>query len=322
MALQLLITGANGFTGRHLICYLLQQSVAMSIHALHSSKFGQKDFQNWLASLPPSNAQVSHIIADITEQAQLDQQLRHISLDYVFHLAAISYVGHQDISAFYRVNVIGTDNILQALLRQQKPIKKILLASSANVYGRRPETVLDETLCPQPVNHYANSKLAMEHIASNYRAQLPILIPRPFNYTGAGQDTRFVVPKIVQHFAQQKSQIELGNTHIARDFMDVRQLVAIYWQLMQDTEELASSEVMNICTGKTTSLQTIIQTLQQLTGLTPEITVNPAFVRANDIISLCGDATKLKSTIGTTPQFKVADTLQTMLHSMQADSNQ
>ena len=85
---------------------------------------------------------------------------------------------------------------------------------------------------PAPVNHYANSKLAMEHTARTYGERLPLLITRPFNYTGPGQATHFLVPKIVEHIKRRETVIELGNTHVSRDFSDVRDIVAVYAHLL------------------------------------------------------------------------------------------
>jgi nucleoside-diphosphate-sugar epimerase len=111
----------------------------------------------------------------------------------------------------YDINFFGTLNILDALVELGQRPAKIVLASSANVYGNPPVEVIDESVCPMPVNHYAISKLAMEFMARTYFDRLNILITRPFNYTGVGQGDNFLIPKIVRHYQEGKTEIELGN---------------------------------------------------------------------------------------------------------------
>ena len=101
------------------------------------------------------------------------------------------------------------------------------MASSANVYGNSTLEVLEETAVTQPANGYAVSKLAMEYVAKTYMARLGIVITRPFNYTGVGQEPRYLIPKIVNHFQDRALHIELGNIDVARDFSDVRDIARL-----------------------------------------------------------------------------------------------
>ena len=192
--------------------------------------------------------------------------------DYVVHLAAISFVAHGDIQEFYRVNLLGTINLLSALTEVEKPLRKILLASSANVYGNVDVDIIDESVCPQPANHYAISKLAMEHAARLWFDTLPIIITRPFNYTGIGQAEHFLLPKIVAHFKRGEKEIELGNLEVERDFSDVRSVVRIYRQLL---ESAINSEIFNVCSGHGISLAKILQIMVALAGYEINVHVNP-----------------------------------------------
>ena len=106
-------------------------------------------------------------------------------------LRRVAFVAHGNAEDFYRVNVLGTLNLLQALAKLDRAPERVIIASSANVYGTPDVGMLDESLCPAPVNHYACSKLAMEHMVRPWFSRFPILITRPFNYTGPGQSEAF-----------------------------------------------------------------------------------------------------------------------------------
>ncbi|EGI77336.1 nad-dependent epimerase/dehydratase [Hylemonella gracilis ATCC 19624] len=234
------------------------------------------------------------------------------------HLAAISFIIHQDEQTFYAVNTIGTMNLLAALAKLPSPPCQVLLASSANVYGNAEASPLVEDQFPAPVNHYAMSKLAMEYMARTYADKLPIVIARPFNYTGPGQDKSFVIPKIVGHFANKSPFIELGNLHVEREYNDVRMVCDAYLQLLQHGEV---GQTYNVCSGQTYTLQHVIETLSRLSAHKLEVKVNPAFVRANEVHRLCGNPAKLRKLLAdrgvTQQQVSLSDTLTWMLSSNQ-----
>ena len=187
---------------------------------------------------------------------------------------------------------------------------KVLVASSANIYGTPNVEVIDEAILPSPVNHYATSKLAMECMVRTMFSKLPIVITRPFNYTGVGQNEQFLIPKIIGHFKRSEKVIELGNLDVSRDFSDVRDVVASYVTLLMSKAE---SVVVNICSGRATSLREIITKIEALTGYDIEVRVNPVFVRANEIARLRGDDSYLKQLTGTTLNLPIEQTLQWML---------
>jgi nucleoside-diphosphate-sugar epimerase len=228
------------------------------------------------------------------------------------HLAAISFAAESNADLIYKVNVQGSLNLLDALSSLENAPKKVILASSATVYGNLPYSVLSENHCPKPVNHYGCSKLSMEHLAQNYVTKFPILITRPFNYTGIGHAEHFLIPKIVKAYQNKQRTIELGNLHVSREFNDVRDIGEIYQALLL-TE--VDSPVVNLCSGNTISLLEIIERMNEIAGYTMNVTVNPAFVRPNEIKELSGDTALLKQLIQ--PHFKhtIQDTLRWMYES-------
>ncbi len=124
--------------------------------------------------------------------------------------------------SIYAINTFGPQYILDACLKLKKSPKRIILASSSTIYGPQGNERLNEHSLVNPTNHYACSKWAMEQIAATYADRLNITITRPFNYTGVGQDIKFLVPKIISHFKQKAATIKLGNIDVWRDFSDVR----------------------------------------------------------------------------------------------------
>ena len=285
---RVLITGLDSFTGYHLDRYL--------------SSLGYHVFGTTLKSA--SGERLLH--CDITDAQQCEQVLAKISPDFIIHLAGISYVGHAQAEAFYRVNTLGTECLLQAVTKVTPAIKKVILASSATVYGDQGLEVLDESLCPRPANHYGISKLAMEFVASHYFDRLPIVIARPFNYTGVGQPEHFLVPKIVSHFKQHKTSIELGNLHVAREFNDARFACEVYAKLLASD---AKSVITNLCSGQAIRLLDIVSMMNDIAGYEIEVKVNPAFVRANEIAKLVGSTERLYSLIDPIEPIDIRSTL-------------
>ena len=279
--MRLLVTGADGFTGRHFV-----------------------------ASARACGNEVVALQANLNDRDALIQEVAHVAPEAVAHLAAISFVGHADASTFYGVNVIGTLNLLDALAALAQPLRSVLLASSANVYGNCEQSPITEAQPPAPVNHYAMSKLAMEYMARTYLDRLPLFFVRPFNYTGPGQAESCVIPKLVAHFARRAEAVELGNLDLEREFNDVRFVCEAYLQLLQKAKP---GDVYNVCSGKPVTLKSVLALLSQITGHQVQVKVNPAFVRNNEIHRLCGLPAKLENCICRFSNPTLEETLQWML---------
>jgi len=293
-----LITGIKGFTGQYM---------AADLSAAGYEVYG-------FGSTPAQNSS-RYFQVDLTNAAQVKNAVDSIQPDVVVHLAAIAFVGHADPNAFYSVNLCGTRNLLQVLSESAKMPDAVLIASSANVYGNNTPGKLAESVPARPANDYAVSKLAMEYMTSLFYEKLPIIITRPFNYTGAGQAENFLIPKIVKHFRERKEVIELGNIDVWRDFSDVRDVVKSYSALLHSR---SFGQTVNVASGKMHSLREVVDLCQSLTGHDIKIEVNPDFVRPNEIKELCGDITLLSSLVGeTSSKIPLRDTLKWMLEAKQ-----
>jgi nucleoside-diphosphate-sugar epimerase len=283
--LKILLTGADGFTGRP----FAKQAAA-------------------------AGHEVAALRADLTDEVAVLEEVMAIEPDAVVHLAAISFVGHADQAAFYSVNVLGTTNLLDALVQLPRPPRRVLLASSANIYGNSEQSPLQETQPPAPVNHYAMSKLAMEYMSRTYIGRLNLIVTRPFNYTGPGQDPNFVIPKLAKHFAARAPSVSLGNLDVEREFNDIRLVCDAYLLLLAYGEP---GEAYNVCSGKPYTLRHVIETFEQLTGHRMKVEIDPRFVRPNEVHRLCGNPDKLNRVASAngipleTPSLR--ETLQSML---------
>jgi len=296
---RILVTGANGFTGRYLAAEL--QRAGYEVHGLVHKPVA-------LGKVPGVRA--LHV-ADLSDAARLAAVVNEVQPDKVAHLAAIAFVAHGDIEAIYRTNLVGTRHLLEALAQSNAPLDAVLLASSANVYGNSVGGVLDENTPPAPANDYAVSKLAMEYAARLYAGRLPLIMARPFNYTGVGQAESFLIPKIVNHVRRRAPLIELGNLDVARDFSDVRNVVQLYRRLLE--APAAVGQTLNVCSGQAWSLNDVLAMVREISGHDFEVRVNPAFVRQNEVKTLLGSRAKLDAVVGEVPEITLRDTLRWML---------
>nr|WP_233171950.1 GDP-mannose 4,6-dehydratase [Dyella sp. ASV21] len=271
-----MVTGIDGFTGRYVGAALAEAGYRV----VGMSHVAGQDVHP----------------ADLCDRAAVAEVVNRVQPDVVVHLAAIAFVAHGDADAIYRTNVTGTRHLLEALAALPRAPRAVLLASSANVYGNSEVELLTEETVAAPANDYAVSKLAMEYMAKLWMDKLPIILARPFNYTGVGQSEKFLLPKIVGHFRRGERTIELGNIEVARDFQDVRFVADAYRRLLESP--VAVGETVNICSGVAHSLMDVVRMLEGLANYAIDVRVNPAFVRANDVLKLLGSNEKLERLIG------------------------
>lgn len=293
MQKRALITGLGGFTGHYMAQEL--EEAGYEVHGMGSD----------VSSLPHYHQ------ADLTDVASLKVVMERVRPSVVVHLAGIAFVGHGNADAFYRVNLMGTRNLLEACCCVADGLDCVLLASSANVYGNRTEGVITEDVLPDPANDYAVSKIGMEYVARIWMARLPIVIARPFNYTGVGQTESFLLPKIVGHFVRRAPRIELGNLDVWRDFNDVRRVAAAYRGLVEAAGSTAGN-TYNVCSGRATSLRDVIAHMEDIAGYRIEVAVNPAFVRANEVKTLTGSYERLAGVLPEWQPLPLEETLAWM----------
>lgn len=252
----------------------------------------------------------NHLDADLADTAALVEWIADVRPTHIVHLAALSHVVGDPLS-FYRVNVLGTESLLEAVSRAGITPAKVLIASSANIYGNGDTSTLAESSPVRPMNHYALSKAAMELLVHKWYDRLPIVTTRPFNYTGPGQNESFLIPKIVASHLRRDAVIKLGNTQVARDFSAISVFCEAYRRLLESD---AQGLCVNICSGRSTSIAEILKTMEEISGHGPRAEVDPALVRKDEVIELKGDPTLLHSLVGPLAPLAMRDILERMYH--------
>lgn len=280
--MRVAITGASGFTGRYVADALSE------------------------AGMEPVPLE-----ADLRDRTAIVRAVETVEFDCLIHLAARAFVDANDWRSFYAVNQFGTFNLLDAVA-DIRPSTRCILASSAQVYGPTAQGLITENTPLRPANHYGISKRAMEEGGGLWRDKLDIIITRPFNYTGIGQDRLYLIPKIVDHFRRKATTIELGNLWVQRDFGDVRAVARAYAGLAARAELLP--ETVNLATGIVHSIESIISLLSEITGHQMEVKVNPSFVRENDVAVLGGDVGRLRKILPDWKPIEMRDTLTWMVN--------
>lgn len=290
MSKKALITGVDSFTGQHLSLYL--KKYGYEVYGTSQIESDEKIYK-----------------CDITVQEDIVNVIKDVKPDYLIHLAGVSFVAHSNNNDFYKVNSVGSVNILDALVATKHYPSKIIMVSSATVYGSQKIESLDELLCCKPSNHYGASKYSMECLASAYFQKLNILIARPFNYTGIGHSCDFLIPKIIKHYKDKSETIELGNIDVTREFNDIEFVCEAYRKLLECDSK---SKIVNIASGRGVKLLSVIKHMNNIAKYKINVVTNQLFVRENEIDTLVGSTKLLFDLVGEINQKDFSQTLREM----------
>lgn len=313
--MKVLVTGADGFVGRHLVARLLEAGHEV----VAACRPGGEPVAAW--SDPRGRSTPQLIPLEITDPASVRGALERPS-DAIVHLAAVASVSEarEDPGRAWIVNAAGTARLVDAVagLRERTgsdPL--VLIVSSAEVYGAGPRSPRTESdpLCPRSA--YAASKAGAELAALETwrRTGLRVVIARPFQHTGPGQGPPYVVPSFVQRALAAKSsgasRVPTGNLDPVRDLLDVRDVAEAYLGLLAHG---VPGEAYNIARGEGISLGELFRRITSLAGIRLEPVPDPSLIRGGDIPYLVGDVSKLRRTTGWSPRFSLDQTLQELVH--------
>lgn len=306
---KVLITGASGFVGGHLIDHLLNNG-EYEIYGTYRSEAPGK-----------THDQLHFLKADLENKEDVTVLLGKVQPEWIFHLAAQANVPQsiKDPIRTFHSNIDSQLNLFLSLKEQELLETKVLLVSSAEVYGYvRPEDIpVDEQTPHRPANPYAVSKIAQDYLGFQYHLsyKLPIVRVRPFNHVGPGQAPTFVV----SDFAKQVAEIEkgtrepvmkVGNLEAKRDFTDVRDMVRLYPLLLERGEV---GEVYNAGAGVSHSAREILDLLLDASSTKITVEQDSAKMRPSDIPEIRADITKVTSVIGWKPEIPFEQTIKDTL---------
>jgi GDP-4-dehydro-6-deoxy-D-mannose reductase len=302
---RILVTGCSGFLASHLL-QLLQRDGKSKI-------FGITEVSGF------SHPQVDVSQVDIRRRDDMIHLLAAIRPDITFHLAAVTNVGFAWKNPYltYEVNFLGSSNLLEAILPVASH-SRLVLMSSAEVYRSDGGTPINENSPTQSQNPYALSKLVMEMLGDLYWKThgLNVCKLRAFNFTGPGQDAKFVASDFASQIAaiekgKQEAVIRVGNLAAIRDFSDVRD-VARYVQVLGQRGK--GGEVYNLCSGRSYSIEKILEVLLSLAKKSIRVEVDTGKFRPLDNPQITGDCSRIRSEFGLRPEIAMEKTLLDLLN--------
>lgn len=313
--IKILITGVSGFVGRHFLQFLHDNKVKAEVYGI---------------DIVPPDYSIEHYSGNLAVYFQkmnlLDKEsisslLEYFLPDYVLHLASFSSVAyswqHPEESFVNNTNIFL--NLISAIQKYNINCR-VLSVGSSEEYGAvgKDEVPLSEDKEVQPVSPYAVARVAQEMLGkvfvNSYKAN--IIMTRSFNHIGPWQDSRFVVPSFIERIREIKKAgydtgvIKTGDINIIRDFVDVRDVVRAYFELLLRGQV---GEIYNVCSGHGVALKEIIDLIADEIGVQVETQMCEKYVRPNDNPIMIGNSQKIMNEIGWQPKIELKTTIRDML---------
>ncbi len=306
MRTPILVTGAAGFAGSHLVDFLARDHTPIVAWYRPDGRAPR--------SRPPS---VEWRAVDILNRDAVEAEIDRAKPQAVYHCSGAAHIGASwnDARGTFERNVLGTHHLVEALERARAGTR-LLIPSSASVYKPSP-SALGEDAELAPANPYALSKLAQELFAR--QAEEPngvdLVVARAFNHIGPGQEPTYVASSIARQIALIESGraqpvLEVGNIDARRDLTDVRDTVRAYRLLVEHGRPRVP---YNVCSGRACSVRELIRALVTMAGIRVEIRVDPARYRPSDPELVLGDPTRIQTELGWKPEISLTRTLSDLL---------
>jgi len=297
---NILVTGADGFIGSHLVEMLVKSGA--SVRAL--SCYNSFNHWGWLETLDCLN-EIEVVSGDVRDPYFCKTITKE--MDVVFHLAALIAIPYSYIApdSYVDTNVKGTLNICQAARENQ--CQRVIHTSTSEVYGTAQYVPIDENHPLQPQSPYSASKIGADHMAMSFHLAfgLPVTIARPFNTYGPRQSARAVIPTIIGQIAEGKKQIKLGDLSPTRDFNYVLDTCRGFVLLAESDQ--AVGNVVNIGSGTEISVKDTLELIKHLMNSDVEFIVDADRIRPKDseVFRLCCDNSRIKGLTGFKPEYSL-----------------
>lgn len=281
-----LVTGADGFIGSHLVELLLAKG--FNVRAL--SQYNSFNYWGWLEDI--HNERLEVVCGDVRDPNFCREICRGVGT--VFHLAALIAIPYSYVApdSYVDTNIRGTLNMCQAA--RDMNVGRIIVTSTSEVYGTAQYVPIDEKHPRQPQSPYSATKIGADAIAKSfYNAfDLPLVIARPFNTYGPRQSARAIIPTIIGQIAKGERQIKVGDLTPTRDFNFVADTARGFVALAEAPDEVLGRDI-NIATGTEVSMKTTLETIAALMNADVEYVTDPQRLRPSksEVFRLCGDNT-------------------------------
>jgi NAD dependent epimerase/dehydratase len=296
--IRVLVTGADGFIGSHLVEHLVTAGAEVSALSYYNSF----NHWGWLEDVPCRD-KIKIISGDIRDYSMMQKTCTDV--DIIFHLAAliaIPYSYHAP-ESYFDTNIKGTMHICQAAL--EKGVKRVIHTSTSEVYGTAQYVPMDELHPLQPQSPYSASKIGADAMAKSfhYSYHLPLVIARPFNTFGPRQSARAVIPTIITQLLNGTKRIKLGNTTPTRDFNYVHDTCRGLMLLALEKE--AEGEVFNIGSGQEHSIREAFEKIRSILEVEAELEEDAIRVRPekSEVYRLLANTWKIETLTGYRPEF-------------------
>jgi NAD dependent epimerase/dehydratase len=306
--MRVLVTGADGFIGSHLVELLAQHGAKVRALSLYNSF---NDW-GWLEAIDPS-LKVEVVTGDVRDKAQMSTLMKDI--DVVFHLASLIAIPYSYVApeSYVQTNVQGTLNIVQAAM--ERGVKRVVHTSTSEVYGTARKVPISEEHPLQPQSPYSATKIAADSIAMSFHHAfaLPLVVARPFNTYGPRQSARAVIPTIITQLLEGKKRIRLGRVDPTRDFNYVADICEGMIALAQCDE--AVGQVVNIGSGSEISIGELANMIGHVMGTKFEIETEAARLRPeeSEVERLLCDGSRLRKLTGWAPKVALREGLEKTL---------
>lgn len=308
-----LITGISGFAGSYLAQYLLDRTDQKIVGTFHSGK-GLEAFQS-------HKDRIELVQVDLNKRDDVDSLITRVKPDVIYHLAALAspIQSFKDPALTFSTNITSQIHLLESLKEQQLTKTKILIVSSAEVYGIVDESKLpiDEQTPLHPTSPYAVSKIAQDYLGLQYYLSydMPIIRVRPFNHIGPRQTDSYVVSSFAKQIAEiergkREPTVTVGNLSARRDFTDVRDIVRAYHVVL---EKGTNGDVYNIGSGVSYPISEILKKLISYSSVSITVSVDKKRFKPVDIADNVCNRNKLTQTTGWEPEIPLEKSLQDVL---------